>query len=157
MSYSAPAATGVGHVHLRVADLDRALGFYRDIMGFELQARMKDAAFLGAGGYHHHIGLNTWDSAGGPPPRGHSGLFHTAFLYPTLDDLKDIARRVREAGVTIYGHADHGVSVALYFDDPDGNGVEICWDKPREDWPRNADGTLALTNDRFDLGEFLAA
>ncbi|TFL18160.1 VOC family protein [Jannaschia formosa] len=157
MTYTAPAATGIGHVHLRVKDLERAIAFYRDVMGFELQVRMKGAAFLGAGGYHHHIGLNDWNSAGGPPPRGHSGLFHTAFLYPTMDDLKTIARRVRDNGVHIYGHADHGVSVALYFDDPDGNGIEIYWDRPREDWPRDDDGNLILVNDRFDLGEFLAA
>jgi catechol 2,3-dioxygenase len=156
MTYAAPAAASVGHVHLRVRDLERAVAFYRDLMGFALQARMRGAAFLGAGGYHHHIGLNAWDSAGGPPPRGHSGLFHAAFLYPTLDDLKAIARRVRDAGVDIYGHADHGVSVALYFDDPDGNGIEIYWDKPRADWPRAEDGTLILTNDRFDLDAFLA-
>lgn len=155
MTYTAPAAASVGHVHLRVTDLERAVAFYRDVMGFELQTRMRGAAFLGAGGYHHHIGLNTWDSAAGPAPKGHAGLFHAAFLYPTLDDLRTAARRVRDAGVDIYGHADHGVSIALYFDDPDGNGVEIYWDKPREDWPRDAEGNLLLVNDRFDLDPFL--
>jgi catechol 2,3-dioxygenase len=156
MTYAAPAATGIGHVHLRVTDLERAVAFYRDTMGFRLQARMEGAAFLGAGGYHHHIGLNTWDSAKGPAPKGHAGLFHAAFLYPTLEDFKTIARRVRDAGVNIYGHADHGVSVALYFDDLDGNGIEIYWDKPPEDWPRDEDGLLVFVNDRFDLSGFLA-
>ena len=157
MSRTAPAALSVGHVHLRVSDLDRSVAFYRDVMGFEVQARMRGAAFLGAGGYHHHLGLNVWDSRGaGPAPRGHPGLYHVAFLYPTRDDLRDAARRVRDAGVDFYGHADHGVSLALYFDDPDGNGIEIYWDRPRADWPRDAAGGIAMRNDRFDLAGFLA-
>ncbi|MEM7641938.1 MAG: VOC family protein [Pseudomonadota bacterium] len=157
MNYTAPSGTSVGHVHLRVADIDRAIAFYGGVMGFTVEARMDGAAFLGAGGYHHHIGLNTWNSAGGTPPgKGHTGLYHAAFLYPTLDDLKIAAARVRDAGVDIYGAADHGVSIALYFDDPDGNGIEIYWDRPREDWPRDGDGGLVLVNDRFDLAGFLA-
>ncbi|MEL6586834.1 MAG: VOC family protein [Pseudomonadota bacterium] len=156
MTYLAPAGTGVGHIHLRVSDLERSVAFYRDVMGFTVQARMAGAAFLGAGGYHHHIGLNTWQSAGArAPERGHTGLYHAAFVYPTQDDLRVAAKRVRDAGVEIYGAADHGVSLALYFDDPDGNGVEIYWDRPRADWPRDDDGALTLVNDRFDASLFL--
>jgi catechol 2,3-dioxygenase len=148
----------IGHTHLKVADLARAIAFWRDVMGMDLVQRYGDqAAFMAWGGYHHHIGLNTWHSAGGtPPPRHHTGLFHVALLYPTLEALRSAANRVADAGVTIYGHADHGVSLALYFDDPDGNGIEIYWDKPRADWPVAPDGTLAMINDRFDLQDFLA-
>ena len=148
----------VGHTHLKVADLERAVAFWRDVMGMDLTQRYGDqAAFLSWGGYHHHIGLNTWHSAGGTPPgKHHTGLFHVALLYPTWQALAAAARRVSDAGVEIYGHADHGVSVALYFDDPDGNGVEIYWDKPRSDWPRAEDGSLKMRNDRFDLASFLA-
>lgn len=150
--------TRIGHVHLKVADLDRAIAFYSGVLGFEVQQRMGDsAAFLSAGGYHHHIGLNTWDSRGGtPPPRGHTGLYHVAFLYPDRAHLADALRRVIEAGIAIEGAADHGVSVAIYLSDPDGNGVELYFDRPEADWPRRADGTLAMGNDPVDLDALLA-
>lgn len=152
-----PAAQ-IGHVHLRVADLDRAVAFYRDILGFEVTARMGNgAAFLGADGYHHHIGLNTWQSRNGtPPPRGHTGLYHTAILYPDRDSLAATLRRVIAAGIPVVGAADHGVSEAIYFDDPDGNGVEIYVDRDPADWPRHADGSLAMTNAPLDLDALLA-
>jgi len=150
-----PIAPGVriGHVHLKVADLDRALGFYRDVLGFELTQRYgPGAAFLSAGGYHHHIGLNTWESLGGTPPApGTTGLYHTAILYPTRADLADACRRVLHAGIPLDGAADHGVSEALYLRDPDQNGVELYWDRPREQWPRTADGQLAMFTRRLDL------
>lgn len=148
----------VGHVHLKVADLDRALGFYRDVLGFEVTQRMgPSAAFLSAGGYHHHVGLNTWESAGGPaPPPGSTGLYHVAFLYPTRRELADALRRVTRAGIALDGAADHGVSEALYLRDPDGNGVELYWDRPESDWPRDADGTLAMFTRRLDLEDLLA-
>ena len=157
---AAPVAAGtrVGHVHLKVADLDRALGFYRDVLGFEVTQRSEAAAFLSAGGYHHHIGLNTWESRGGAAPApGTTGLYHSAFLYPTRADLADALRRVRAAGLSLDGAADHGVSQALYLRDPDGNGVELYWDKPEADWPRGADGGLAMVNDRLDLEDLLRA
>jgi catechol 2,3-dioxygenase len=133
----------IGHVHLKVADIDRALRFYCDVLGFELQQRWQDeAAFVSAGGYHHHIGLNTWQSRGGPPPPpGTTGLFHIAIRYPTRELLADALRRVLEGGIRLDGASDHGVSEALYLRDPDGNGVELYWDRPREEWPRPADGT----------------
>ncbi|WP_296644512.1 VOC family protein [Roseinatronobacter sp.] len=148
----------IGHTHLKVADLERAIAFWRDVLGMDLTQRYGDqAAFLSWGGYHHHIGLNTWHSAGGtPPPPRHTGLYHVALLYPTRHALAVAAKRVADAGVRIYGHADHGVSLALYFDDPDGNGIEIYWDKPQEDWPWQADGSLKMGNDRFDLNALLA-
>ena len=150
------AGTRVGHVHLKVADLDRALGFYRDVLGFEVTQRGASAAFLSAGGYHHHIGLNTWESRGGAAPApGTTGLYHAAFLYPTRADLADALRRVRAAGIPLDGSADHGVSEALYLRDPDGNGVELTWDKPEADWPRDAAGGLAMMNDRLDLEDLL--
>ena len=132
----------IGHVHLKVADLDRAIAFYRDVLGFELQQRFgPQAAFLSAGGYHHHIGLNTWESAGGSaPPRGTTGLYHFAIRYPTRSALAGALRRVLDAGVRIDGASDHGVSEAIYLRDPDGNGVELYWDRPREEWPRPASG-----------------
>ena len=155
-----PVAAGVriGHVHLKVADLDRALGFYRDVLGFELTQRYgPGAAFLSAGGYHHHIGLNTWESLGGPPPPpGTTGLYHTAILYPTRADLADALRRVLQAGIGLDGAADHGVSEALYLRDPDQNGVELYWDRPREHWPRTADGQLAMFTRRLDVEGLLA-
>ena len=151
-------ATRIGHVHLKVADLDRAIGFYSGVLGFELQQKFGTrAAFLSAGGYHHHLGLNTWESLGGtPPPKGHTGLYHTAFLYPDRAQLADALRRVIEAGIRIEGAADHGVSEAFYLSDPDGNGVELYRDKPEADWPRDADGRLAMVNDPLDLDALLA-
>ncbi len=148
----------VGHVHLKVADLDRALAFYCDVLGFEVMQRMgKAAAFLSAGGYHHHIGLNTWESAGGsPPPPGSTGLYHVAFLYPTRQALAQALRRVMEAGMGLDGAADHGVSEALYLRDPDNNGVELYWDRPPSAWPRNADGSLAMYTRRLDIEGLLA-
>ncbi|MEM8569711.1 MAG: VOC family protein [Pseudomonadota bacterium] len=147
----------IGHVHLKVADLDRALGFYEGILGFEVQQRRgSEAAFLSAGGYHHHIGLNTWQSAGAsPPPPGHTGLFHLAILYPERRELADAYRRLREAGIPLDGASDHGVSQALYLRDPDENGVELYWDRPQEDWPRDADGGLAMVTERLDLTSLL--
>ena len=158
MTAKAHPETRIGHVHLRVADLERAVAFYTDVIGLELQARRgTDAAFLSAGGYHHHIALNTWGSKNGhPPPPGSTGLFHTAFLFPDRKALAQALRRALDAGVQISGAADHGVSEAIYFDDPDGNGIEIYRDRPREDWPRDADGTLAMTNGRLDLDALLA-
>ena len=148
----------VGHVHLRVADLDRAIAFYRDVLGFEEQQRFGNtAAFLGAGGYHHHIGLNTWESKGGAPaPKGHTGLYHSAFLYPDRRSLGTVIKRVLDAGYTLTGAADHGVSEAVYLDDPDGNGVELYRDRAPEDWPRDADGNLAMVNARLDVEALIA-
>ena len=142
----------IGHVHLKVADLERSLAFYRDVLGFEVTQRFgAQAAFLSAGGYHHHIGLNTWESASGqPPPRGTTGLYHVAFLYPTRAALADAARCVLRAGISLDGAADHGVSEAIYLRDPDENGVELYWDKPKEKWPRMADGTLAMVTAPLD-------
>lgn len=160
MSDTNPIDPGVrvGHVHLKVADLERAIGFYRDVLGFEVQQRMGDAAaFLSAGGYHHHVGLNTWESAGGsPPPRGSTGLFHAAFLYPTRRALAAALRRLVDAGVPLDGAADHGVSEALYLHDPDGNGVELYWDRPSAEWPRDEDGSIAMFTRHLDLEALLA-
>ncbi|KAA2314185.1 glyoxalase [Pseudooceanicola sediminis] len=148
----------VGHIHLKVADIDRAIDFYSGILGFEVQTRFgKQAAFLSAGGYHHHIGLNTWESRNGTPaPRGHTGLFHTAFLYPDRAALGDALRRLVEAGVEIDGAADHGVSEAIYLRDPDDNGVELYRDRPEKDWPRLPDGSLAMYNAPLDLQALLS-
>jgi catechol 2,3-dioxygenase len=142
MSDSIDAGADIGHVHLKVSDLDRAIAFYRDVLGFELQQRMGDeAAFLSAGGYHHHIGLNTWQSRGGqPPPPETTGLFHVAVRYPTRRALAKAVKRVLDAGVRFAGASDHGVSEALYLSDPDRNGIELYWDRPREEWPRPVDG-----------------
>ncbi len=152
-TYIVPKGTHIGHVHLKVADIPRALGFYCGVLGFELQQMYGDqAAFISAGGYHHHIGLNTWESKGGNPPApGTTGLFHTAILYPTIVDLANAFRSVTNAGLQLDGAADHGVSVALYLRDPDQNGVELYWDKPEDQWPRGADGKLAMMNARVDL------
>jgi catechol 2,3-dioxygenase len=149
----------IGHVHLKVADLDRALGFYCGVLGFSLMQRFGDqAAFISAGGYHHHIGLNTWESRGGPPPApGTTGLYHTAILYPTRAALGDALRRLIAAKVQLTGASDHGVSEALYLDDPDGNGVELYWDRPQAAWPVNAAGELAMFTRRLDLEDLLAA
>ncbi len=151
------AQVRIGHVHLKVADLKRAMGFYRDVLGFELTQRFgSQAAFLSAGGYHHHIGLNTWESAGGSPPSpGTTGLYHVAILYPTRVLLADALRRLRAAGIELDGAADHGVSEALYLRDPDGNGVELYWDRPRELWPRTPDGGLAMFTRTLDLDALL--
>ena len=149
----------IGHVHLKVADLDRAIGFYRDVLGFDLMQRMGDqAAFLSAGGYHHHIGLNTWESKGGsPPPRGTTGLFHVAIRYPTRADLADALKRLVENQVTLTGASDHGVSEAIYLNDPDGNGIELYRDRPREEWPMAADGKgVAMVSIPLDLDALLA-
>ena len=147
----------IGHVHLKVSDLERALGFYRDVLGFEVMQRMgHQAAFLSAGGYHHHIGLNTWESAGGPSPApGTTGLYHVAILYPTRALLADALRRVLAAGVELDGAADHGVSEAIYLRDPDGNGVELYWDRPQEQWPRTPDGGLGMFTRPLDLDALL--
>jgi catechol 2,3-dioxygenase len=157
LSYAVPAGTSIGHVHLKVADISRALGFYCGVLGFELQQMYGDqAAFISAGGYHHHIGLNTWESKGGSPPApGTTGLYHTAILYPTLVDLANALKRVVSNGLELDGAADHGVSVALYLRDPDQNGVELYWDKPKTEWPRGPDGTLAMVNARVDLKALL--
>ena len=149
----------IGHVHLKVADLDRSLGFWRDVLGFELQQRMGDqAAFVSAGNYHHHLGLNTWESKGGsPPPRGSTGLYHVAIRYPDRRSLADALRRVLDAGIPIEGASDHGVSEAIYLSDPDGNGVELYRDRPEEEWPRPADGQgVAMTLQPLDLQALLA-
>ena len=150
--------TRIGHVHLKVADLDRALGFYCGVLGFELMQRYgEQAAFVSAGGYHHHIGLNPWESLGGsPPPAGSTGLFHTAVLYPTRAALADALRRLIEAGVPLDGASDHGVSEALYLRDPDQNGVELYRDRPEAEWPREPDGSLAMHTRRLDLDALLA-
>lgn len=153
-----PPTTRIGHVHLRVADLDRALGFYRDTLGFEVTQRYGDqAVFLAVGGYHHQIGLNTWDSKGStPPPVGHTGLYHTAILLPDRQSLAATVKRVLDAGIALTGAADHGVSEAVYLDDPDGNGVELYRDRAPEDWPRDATGALAMVNRRLDIAALLA-
>ena len=152
------AGVRVGHVHLKVADLDRALAFWCGVLGFELKQRYGgDAAFLAAGGYHHHIGLNTWLSKGGSPPaRGTTGLFHVALLYPTRAALADALKRLVTARVSLDGASDHGVSQALYLRDPDGNGIELCWDREENDWPRTADGRLAMDTRPLDLEALLA-
>ena len=157
MTFIAPPATRIGHVHLKVADLDRAMGFYIGVLGFELVTRYgTQAAFLSAGGYHHHIGLNTWESLGStPPPPGHTGLYHTAFLYPDRKSLAQVLKSVLDAGIELDGAADHGVSEAIYLRDPDQNGVELYRDRPEVEWPRDADGTLKMSNSRFDLNKLL--
>lgn len=144
----------IGHVHLKVADLERALGFYRDVLGFEVTQRYgSQAAFLSAGGYHHHIALNTWESAGGkPPPPGATGLFHLAIVYPTRGELADALRRVLTASIPLDGASDHGVSEAIYLRDPDQNGVELYWDRPKEKWPLTKDGSLDMFTRHLDLG-----
>ena len=148
----------VGHVHLRVADLDRSIAFYQDILGFEVtQHYGKQAAFLGAGGYHHHIGLNTWESLGAtPPPAGHTGLYHSAFLYPDRASLGAVIKRVLDAGIPLDGAADHGVSEAVYLRDPDQNGVELYRDRATEDWPRDPEGGLKMVNDPLDVAALVA-
>lgn len=155
----APVAAGtrIGHVHLKVADLDRSLAFYRDVLGFSVMQRYgNQAVFLSADGYHHDLAINTWESKGGsPPPPGSTGLYHTAILYPDRAALGDALRRLVEAGIRLDGAADHGVSEALYLTDPDGNGVELYRDRPEAEWPRNQDGTLAMSNRHLDLEALL--
>ncbi|MDB5253705.1 MAG: glyoxalase [Flaviaesturariibacter sp.] len=158
MAYSVPDQTRIGHVHLKVADINRSLTFYRDLLGFAITQWYGDAAvFLSAGGYHHHIGLNTWHSKGASPaPVRAAGLYHVAILYPTRADLAIVLKRLIDAGYPLSGASDHGVSEALYLDDPDGNGVELYWDKPRDQWPVNEQGTLNMVSDRLDLAALLA-
>lgn len=149
----------IGHVHLKVADLERALGFYVGVLGFSVVERMgHSAVFIAAGDYHHHIGLNTWESLGGKPPaKGTTGLYHTAILYPTRAALGDALRRLQAAGIALEGASDHGVSEALYLRDPDDNGVELYWDRPRDLWPRNEAGELKMYSRRLDLDGLLQA
>jgi catechol 2,3-dioxygenase len=154
---SIPAGARIGHVHLKVSNLQRALDFYVGVLGFELQQRLgQQAAFISAGGYHHHIGLNTWESEGGtPPPPGTTGLFHVAILYPGRADLADALKRLVANNVALDGASDHGVSEALYLRDPDENGIELYWDRPQSDWPRTADGSLAMVTKRLDLDDLI--
>lgn len=158
MTYTVPAQTRIGHVHLKVADLDRALAFYHGILGFDIMQRYGDqAVFLSAGGYHHHIGLNTWESKGGKPPApGTTGLYHTAILYPDRAALAGVLKRLVEAKYPLTGASDHGVSEALYLNDPDGNGVELYRDRAEADWPRDADGQLSMVTRALDLRALLA-
>ena len=151
--YTVPAGTRIGHVHLKVADLQRAMKFYCDLLGFELITMYGDqAAFISAGGYHHHIGLNTWYSKDGPPaPKNSAGLFHTAILYPTRKDLAAILMRLHEHNYPLTGASDHGVSEAIYLNDPDNNGLELYWDRPKDQWPKTADGKLNMITERLDL------
>jgi catechol 2,3-dioxygenase len=153
MTYTADPGMSIGHTHLKVSDLDRAIAFYRDVIGLDVMQHYGDqAAFLSAGGYHHHIGLNTWESRGGtPPPKGHTGLYHVAFLYPDRAALGRALANVVDHGVKLTGAADHGVSEAVYFDDPDGNGIEMYRDRAPEDWPRDAQGNLEMFNARLDV------
>jgi catechol 2,3-dioxygenase len=157
-SRSIDAAVRIGHVHLKVANLERAIGFYHGVLGFDLVLQYGgEAAFLSAGGYHHHIGLNTWESAGGAaPPPGTTGLYHVAILYPTREQLADALTRLMKAKIPLDGASDHGVSEALYLRDPDDNGVELCWDRPKEQWPQTPDGKITLYSRPLDLGGLLA-
>ncbi len=158
MTDIAPPETRIGHVNLKVGDLDRAITFYTEVLGLSLTARFgREAAFLAAGSYHHHLGLNTWDSAGGdPPPAGHTGLHHVAFLYPDRKSLARVVLRAMAHHVAITGQSDHGATESVYFRDPDGNGVEVYRDRPEEEWPRNSDGTLKPLNGPLDLDALLA-
>ena len=157
MSYTVPTDTHIGHVHLKVADLERSLGFYRDLLGFEVTTTYgTSAVFLSAGGYHHHIALNTWAGEGAPPaPHGHAGLYHVAILFPTRAELAKTLRRLIEASYPIDGAADHGVSEAIYLRDPDQNGVELYVDRPRAEWKHNADGSIVMVTDPLDLDDLL--
>jgi len=157
-TYRAPAGTDIGHVHLMVADLERAVAFYHGVLGFDITTRYgTQAAFLSSGGYHHHIGLNTGESQGGtPPPPGHTGLYHVAIRYQTRAELAVAVKQVIAAGTPLHGASDHGVSEAIYLEDPDGNGIELYWDRPREQWPKGPDGELAMGTSRLDLAALLA-
>jgi catechol 2,3-dioxygenase len=158
MSYKIPAQTHIGHVHLKVSDINKSLAFYKDLLGFEIMARYGESAvFISAGGYHHHIGLNTWYSKNGPQPASNAvGLFHTAIVYPTRKDLAIALQRLIDAKYPITGASDHGVSEAIYLNDPDGNGVELYWDRPKELWPFDAAGNLQMFTERLDLEDLLA-
>ncbi len=158
MSYTIPAQTHIGHVHLKVADLDKALGFYKDLLGFGITQRYGDSAvFISAGGYHHHIGLNTWHSKNaGPAPIRAAGLYHLAIVYPTRKDLAAIFRRLTDAAYPLTGASDHGVSEAIYLNDPDGNGVELYWDRPKDQWPVNTEGKLWMGTSALDLDALIA-
>jgi len=157
MSYTIPAGTRIGHIHLKVADLERALKFYRDLLGFEVQQYYGDSAvFVSAGGYHHHIGLNTWHSKNGEAaPVNTAGLYHTAILFPTRKDLAIALKRLIDANYPLTGASDHGVSEAIYLNDPDRNGVELYWDKPKEQWPKDEKGNLLMVSDALDLNDLL--
>jgi catechol 2,3-dioxygenase len=157
MSYTIPAGTRIGHVHLKVSDLDRSLKFYRDLLGFEVQQFYGDSAvFISAGGYHHHIGLNTWHSKNtGPAPVNTAGLYHTAILYPTRKDLAIAVKKLLEANYPLTGASDHGVSEAIYMNDPDKNGVELYWDKPKEEWPVDTNGNLRMVTEALNLEDLL--
>ena len=157
MSYTIPAGTRIGHIHLKVADLERALKFYRDLLGFEVQQYYGDSAvFISAGGYHHHIGLNTWHSKNAEPaPINAAGLYHTAILFPTRKDLAIALKRLIDANYPLTGASDHGVSEAIYLNDPDKNGVELYWDKPKEQWPKDEKGNLLMMSDPLDLNDLL--
>ncbi len=157
-TYKVPNNTRIGHIHLKVADLKRSLDFYHGLLGFEITTRYGDeAAFISAGGYHHHIGLNTWQSKNGPqPPVNSTGLFHTAILYPTRKDLATLLKRLNKENYPLTGAADHGVSEAIYLNDPDGNGVELYWDKPKSEWPQKADGSLEMYTRALDLKHLLS-
>lgn len=159
MDYKIPVTTRIGHVHLKVSNLERALSFYRDLLGFEVQQVFGDsAAFISAGGYHHHIGLNTWYSKdAAPAPVRAAGLFHTAILYPTRKDLAVVYKRLLDANYPLTGAADHGVSEALYLDDPDKNGVELYWDRPESQWPKDVSGNLMMVTERLDLADLLSS
>ena len=158
MSYIIPASTRIGHVHLKVADIPRALKFYQELLGFQIEQWYgTEAVFISAGGYHHHIGLNTWHSKNGPPaPLRAAGLYHTAIVYPTRKDLAIILKRLIDAGYPLTGMSDHGVSEAIYLNDPDGNGVELYWDRPAASWPRDAKGNIEMRTDALDVKGLLA-
>jgi catechol 2,3-dioxygenase len=158
LDYTIPASTRIGHVHLKVADIPRSLKFYQDLLGFQIEQRYgTDAVFISAGGYHHHIGLNTWHSKNGPPAPLHSaGLYHTAIVYPTRKDLAVILKRLLQEGYPLTGLSDHGVSEAIYLDDPDGNGVELYWDRPKEEWPKDENGSLLMGTKGLDTRGLLA-
>jgi catechol 2,3-dioxygenase len=158
LDYIIPASTRIGHVHLKVADIPRSLKFYHELLGFQIEQRYgADAVFISAGGYHHHIGLNTWHSKNGPPaPIRSAGLYHTAIVYPTRKDLAVILKRLLDANYPLTGMSDHGVSEAIYLNDPDGNGVELYWDRPKEEWPRDGKGDLIMGTDQLDIKGLLA-
>ena len=157
MNYTIPTGTRIGHIHLKVADLERALKFYRDLLGFEVQQYYGDSAvFISAGGYHHHIGLNTWHSKNaGPAPINTAGLYHTAILFPTRKDLAIALKRLIDANYPLTGASDHGVSEAIYLNDPDKNGVELYWDRPKDQWPKDEKGNLLMMSDPLDLNDLL--